>query len=115
MRVVSNQFSMAVTEILKVWYYDIKVDPEIIKDSFLLHQIYRQCKVQLTSTFGLYVISGNNLFTSHDLEESIALTVNYKEIEYSVYIDHGSKTQLKNSELYTMKSEENPMVLLLSI
>lgn len=56
---------------------------------------------------GIYVISGRNIFTMCDIQESFKLNVEYKTIEYEVIIDSGSKHYFSGSKLSTLKMEDH--------
>ena len=48
---------------------------------------------------GVFVISGKNLFTTTDLQESMKLIVDYKQNEYEIIVEAESKVFFSGSNL----------------
>lgn len=75
---VTNQFMMKIGSDLSVFIYEVQIRPEAINDSFLTHAIFKICRKKLEMLLGIYVISGNNIFTTSDIPESFKMQVEYK-------------------------------------
>lgn len=103
----TNQFMMKVGGDLSVYIYDIQIKPEAINDSFLTHAIFRMCKKKLEMMLGIYVISGNNIFTTCDIPESFKMNVEYKGVVYEIIIDAGTKSFFSGNRLNNLKMEDH--------
>mmetsp|Transcript_23219 Transcript_23219/g.22780 ORF Transcript_23219/g.22780 Transcript_23219/m.22780 type:complete len:98 (+) Transcript_23219:454-747(+) len=56
---------------------------------------------------GHYVLGGQNLFTLEDLDDSIIIKTNYKSEEYTIKVDHETKSSFNGSNLCNLKMEEH--------
>jgi len=104
---VTNQFQMKLSGDLNVYIYDVAITPEIINDAFLIHSIFKMCKKKLEMMLGIYVISGRNIFTTCDINESFQMKVEYKGCEYQIIIDAASKHFFNGKKLSALKMEDH--------
>ena len=63
-----------------------------MSDSYIMQGLFKILKKQLDAILGLYVQSGDSVFTTTDLSESVSFNPNFRGIEYRVLIDVESKT-----------------------
>ena len=56
---------------------------------------------------GIYVISGKNIFSTTDLQESFKLKVVNKGVEYEVFVDAGTKHFFSGESLSHLKMEDH--------
>ncbi len=103
----TNQFMMKIGGDLSVYIYEIQMKPESINDSFLTHSVFRMCKKKLEMMLGIYVISGNNIFTTCDIPESFKMNVEYKSVVYEIIIDAGTKSFFSGNRLNSLKMEDH--------
>jgi len=103
----TNQFMMKIGGDLSVYIYEIQIKPEAINDSFLTHSVFRMCKKKLEMMLGIYVISGNNIFTTCDIPESFKMNVEYKSVVYEIIIDAGTKSFFSGNRLNSLKMEDH--------
>jgi hypothetical protein len=75
---------------MNVYIYDIQIRPEVINDSYITHYIFKMCKKKLEMMLGIFVISGNNIFTTNAIVDSFQMNVTCKDVIYELIIDAGS-------------------------
>jgi hypothetical protein len=95
---------------LHVYYYDISISPEVIADSYVIHGIFRNIKKRLDMMMDIHVISGKNIFTTTNLEESILIKAEFKNQEYDVVIDADTKHFLSGASMDGLRMEDHSLV-----
>jgi len=60
--------------------------------------------------FGLYVISGRSIFSTHDLEDTLVLETTFQAIKYSVTISAESKKYFSGKSLSSSKMEDHNVI-----
>ena len=76
---------------VEVFCYDIKVLPEVEADCFLKHAIIRTVRKKIELLVGKFILGGNNIFTSCNLNETLLVDSRYKDNNYTIRIDHSTK------------------------
>jgi hypothetical protein len=79
-------------------------------DAYIVHGIFRSIKRRVESILGLYVPSGNSVFTTTDLSESIVIKTEFQSTKYEVLINSDSKKSFNGNSLENAKMEDHNMV-----
>ena len=95
---------------LSVYLYSISITPEIIDDAYIIHGIFGNLRRRLNSILDIHTISGRNLFTTTDLQESILIKSEFKNQEYEVLIDVGTKHFVSGANMDSLKMEDHSLV-----
>lgn len=95
---------------LDVYLYDVIITPENICDAYITHGIFRSIRKRLSMIMDIHVISGKNLFTTTNLEESILIKAEYNNQEYDVLIDSESKHFVSCAQMESLRMEDHSLV-----
>lgn len=107
MTLTTNQYMMNLSGDLHVFIYDLCITPEIINDAFLIHQVARRGHKKLEMLLGIYQISGKNIFTTSDIQESLVVKAEYKNQEYTITVDASTKAYFNGKKLSKLKMEDH--------
>ena len=103
----TNQYKLVLGQELSVFQYEVIVTPDTMHDAYITHGIFRQIKRKVESLLGLYVISGNSLFTTTDLTDSLLIEATFQNEKYEVLISVDSKKYLSGKQLTQSKMEDH--------
>ena len=95
---------------MPVYYYNILISPEVIADSYVIHGIFGNIKKRLDVMMGIHVISGNTIFTTTNLEESIHIKAEFKNQEYDVQIEASTNHFLIGASMDGQRMEDHSLV-----
>ena len=84
---------------LNVFIYSYNIYPEVINDTYTTYKIVNTCKERLQRIIGLYVISGFNLYSPVELQDSIVIKTTYKDQSYEITIDVDQKRLISGNEI----------------
>jgi hypothetical protein len=92
---------------LNVYYYHIKITPDLTQDSTLSSIILRKSKSIFEKMMGIYVISGANVYTTEPLVESIAFLVMHGGTQYTVLVEKETEKFIKGGDSKSLKMEDH--------
>jgi hypothetical protein len=101
---------MKLSEDLSVYQYEVCITPDVMQDTFIIHNIFRTIKKKMESLLGLYVISGKSVYTTSDLSESLLFKTKFRDMEYDVLINAESKSFFSGKTLTNCKMEDHNMI-----
>lgn len=107
---MTNQYKLNLGNELSFYQYDIQVTPDAMSDTYIIMNITRSIKKRIESIFGLHVISGRSLYTLHDLEDTIVITTQFRNIDYTVTISSESKRHFSGKTLQSSKMEDHNVI-----
>ena len=88
----SNQYRLTLGQNLVVYQYVLDIKPDEFWEAAKVHAIIRTKRIALEKALGLYVVSGNTLYTLNEIDESLEWTTNYRGEQATIKIDKDSMT-----------------------
>lgn len=89
---MSNQFKLSLKKPITVYQYRFDIMPMTVFDPTVIQRVLRLKRKILDSAFGLYVHSGQSIYSTNELDESLKFPVQLKDVTYQVKIDTSTQT-----------------------